>query len=363
MRSQQLSPHWKTFETRPGSKVQVLNKARMGRVLLVALLLFGLARAEDPGVSFLAVLDPESGRVLGHYRLDEELQQEVLDGVEAPHFPYSRRFCGHEKKVYIVGFEDEDAATKPYGGKWQIGQAVTGRGLLSDGTQFAFRADAGYEGPGMFGLIRNDRFHPLVRTEFHSSGRSLAAHKPRLTVAGPYLFTDSTEGVTCMKWADGSTLWKAPWHFAHCRYPWGAFYQRGCVFADLEGGLARIDPAGGKVLWKWAGAGEVENLRIYDDGRLYIGYVYAPRQLGQELRQASQERYGAKVTWAAWVPYRDLYFGSTQQQGRWAIWERVNGRWSFVLDHPGGISEAELDTLYARHQLSPTMRRRLLKLP
>ena len=188
-------------------------------------------------------------------------------------------------------------------------------------------------------------------------------------MAGPFLLSEEPDGASCRLIEDGRLLWRAPWKFGHCRWNLGAWHQGGALYIDTDQGLARVNPDTGKIVWVWPDAVELLSVRLYPDGLLYAEFQYGPADhLWAGLAEAARAHYH----WAddhfstRIIPYKASYFGSTWRGKRYlkdgtvSIWERVNGKWSFIFDYPcQGQSPAELDALYAGYQLSPRMRRLL----
>lgn len=370
-------------------------------VLLLVLLALSPVGAEDPGPSTIAVLDPANGRLLAWYRTDRVVRDQIAAGQETPRFPFTLRFSGIKKGEtdHYINFPDPDPASKPRevnpppaSQPDHVG-AVRGRpywlARYKGGERLAFMvtnsSDASYpdkeQGPvGIFGS--DGRFHVLVRkTTRICAGRSEAFHDPRLTVAGPYLLVDDAgKGTTCYHLPDGRVQWRAPWHFGHCRNMWGAWYEKGALYVDQKDGLARVDPRTGRILWTWKDAGEIEALRVYPDGRLYVGYIYAPVwEVTQALGKAAVARYRWPVCRGVYfpfftrvIPFKTSYFGITWRKraggdkeayfdrGTAAVWEYQDGHWSWIFDYEcQGKSTADLDKLYSRHGFSSSMRRRM----
>lgn len=357
------------FSSRQESKVFSDESLFMRLLLLLLFCLCSVCWAEDPGQSFMAVLDARNGEVLGHYLMDRVVQEQVIKGTEVPGFPYTRRFIKNlDKPTYIVQFKDRDPHDKiaPGGGK-RMGD-VDVLGTTPNGTAVAVRGPQNYmaEGAVALGVVRQGRFQTLVpETHRWFGGRSSGFEIPHLAVAGNFLLVDGEQGVTAFALPDGKKLWTGPWHFLHTRWNLGAWYQGGALYVDSKNGLARIDVNTGKVLWSNPELGEIELVRQYDDGRIYVGYIYLSQKLRDSLTSAGQALYQTAKFHFNVVPYRDTYFaysGPLEDKNTPdnAVWERKNDQWKLVFRYPVSLTDVKsLNALYAKYQFSPTMRRRL----
>lgn len=324
------------------------------RTLLLVLLLLGMVRAED-GIEQMALLDLRTGRVECRYELDRALQRQILDGSETPRYAGTRRFLAIEQPELGLRFET-DPATKPVetGPIFMRPDEVQSLGRLSDGTEFAFRITAQDDSKNHLelGLLERGQLRVLAWTTFANAGRSLYVHDPIIAIAGPFLLLDEPTGVRCLRWRDGSQAWRSSWHFAHSRWGNQAFYQQGCLFADVAEGLARVDPATGKFVWVWRQPAEFIALRAYGDGLVYAAFFRDERALTRLLETA-----GGKPEFSRVIPHGKAFFGATLRQGVWTVWEWRDGQWSRVFKHRADRSD--LDLLYAHYGFSPAMRRRL----
>ncbi|MGE0490118.1 MAG: PQQ-binding-like beta-propeller repeat protein [Vulcanimicrobiota bacterium] len=337
----------------------------MRRLLLLLLVLSSLARAEDPGQSYLAVLDARTGKLLGHYLMDTVVQEQVMAGNEVPHFPYTRRFIGKlEQVTYIVSYRDHDRHDKPSGGSKAMGDVRVLR-KTPNGTPVAVRR--AFDSPeAAFGIVSDGRFRALVpRTTYQSGGRSIGFADPGLAVAGNFLLVDSEQGIKALSLPSGRQVWQSKLHFQHSRWDWGAWYQGGALYIEARQGLVKVDPANGEVSWVCPVVGEASLVRQYDDGRVYVGYIWPRLEVNRALEQAARERFKVEQLGVHVVPYKDGYFGHTgpiqgQSSPDHAVWETVRDQWKLIFEYPASLTDIEqLDALYARHQFSPSMRRRL----
>ncbi|MGE0492116.1 MAG: hypothetical protein AB7S38_23075 [Vulcanimicrobiota bacterium] len=333
-------------------------------VVLLALCLFLPALAEDPPNPQAAVLDPTSGQVLGHYLLMMSMQERIEAGSEEPHFEYLKEFC-FSPGVDPGKLTDEQG--RPYSRPDRIDDQAS-LGYLPNGDRLVWYRTKGSHGPVKV-MSRDGRQRVLLESRELGAPGWRPLLRPGACVAGPYLLSEEPDGASCRLVSDGSTRWKAPWKFGHCRWNLGAWYQGGALYVDTEKGLARVDPKTGKIAWIWPDAVELLRVRIYPDGLLYVDFQYGPHpEVFKSLRAAAKARYhwdddqfGVRA-----IPYKATYFGRTWrgekylQDGKVAIWERLEGKWKFIFEYScQGQSEAELDELYARHQFSPGMRRQL----
>ena len=88
----------------------------------------------------------------------------------------------------------------------------------------------------------------------------------------------------------------------------------------------------------------------------------APRGMVQSLRREAGARFPdvrsySIVRWGS----QNFALTATRQRETCATWELIDGRWSFIFSYaPGGAgSERRINALYAQHQFSTSMRRRL----
>lgn len=99
------------------------------------------------------------------------------------------------------------------------------------------------------------------------------------------------------------------------------------------------------------------------------------RSVDGAFRAAIQYRYNREMLYYTIVPYKNRYFGEScgtsqamrNQNGvrpHIAIWEYVNGHWSFIFDFYATVDAdegaLELNRLFARYQFSPNMRQKLM---
>lgn len=343
------------------------------KVLALVLFLGSLAWAEDPPNPQVAVLDPSTGKVLGHYLMMRRMREYIEAGTEDPHFAYLKTFCfdntiepnklvdenGRQYMRSELYVRDERMEMK----KVDMGALPDGRHLVwfaknggpagplkivdFDGSQRVLLADRRYEAPG---------WRPLLR--------------PGACVAYPYLLAEQPEGADCRSISSGKVLWKAKWKFGHCRWNLGAWYTGDALFVDSEKGLSRVNPDTGKILWTWPDAVELLRAKVYPDGLLYVEFQYGPKDM---IYSGLAKQAEAHYKWPAdhrfstrAIPYKAGYFGATWEgndylkDGKVAVWERIDGKWRFIFDYPcSGQSEADLDKLYAKYQLSSRMRKLL----
>ncbi|MCA9792415.1 MAG: hypothetical protein KC910_11490 [Candidatus Eremiobacteraeota bacterium] len=337
----------------------------MRRLFCLLLLLSSLVWAEDPGQSYLMVLDAQTGKTLGHYLMDTVVQEQVMAGTEVPHFAHTRRFIGKLDAVtYIVQYRDNDPRDKPASGGKLSGDVRILR-QTPNGTPVAVLQKSGSE-EAAFGVVLEGRFRPLVaHTRYWSGGRSTGFAEPGLAVAGNFLLVDSDQGIRALELPSGRQVWQSKLHFAHSRWDWGAWNQGGALFIEARQGLVKVDATKGRVLWTCPEVGEVNLVRQYDDGRVYVGYIWPRPDVARALRQAAENYFHCDQVGVHVVPYKDGYFGHTgPTEGQAApdhgVWETVGGQWKLVFEYPVTLTDIEqLNALYAKYRFSPAMRRRL----
>lgn len=93
------------------------------------------------------------------------------------------------------------------------------------------------------------------------------------------------------------------------------------------------------------------------------------------LRPAVRSQFGQRYRYATVVPYKNTAFAavtdvsadtrnSTGKRSRWAVYEYLGGRWSFVFAFEAGVDadeeSARLDALFAKHRFSSQMRGQLM---
>lgn len=333
----------------------LLSQRQRLTVLLLGLALLAPSRAEDPGYSEMAILDLGSGRLLCRYFLDLELQRQIQAGSETPHYPRTRRFLGGQ--VRPRPDFDPDPGTKPVAPR-DLADPLHSLGHLTDGTELVYR-EVGPEGEQTrveLGVLESGSMRVLARPLFNWAGRSLFTHDPMVAQAGPYLLVDEPAGVRCLRLADGSQAWRADWHLAHARWNWGAFFQQGMLFADVPQGLARVDPSTGTILWIFKQPAEFMTVRAYDDGRVYLAFIWPEENRASLLSQAFKKRHPGQPERTRALPHGTAWFGSTLFQGVWTLWEWRDDHWSPIFQHR---AQDASDALYARYGFSPSMRRRL----
>lgn len=367
-----------------GSGLCVAKYSRMKiRWLLIVLLLLP-ALAEDPPNPQIAVLDPATGQVLGHYLMMRSMRERFEQGTEDPHFDSMDAFT-HQ-------FRDPSKLTSEDGkSNFSRGDSLTAdkifMGRLENGDRLVWFRKKGNQGPLKVVDTAGNQ-----RTLVPSTGLGGAGWRmffvPGLCAAGPYLLGEEPDGASCRRISDSKLLWHAPWKFGHCRWNLGAWYTGGALYVDTTRGLAKVDPASGKILWTWSDAVELTRVVQEPDGLLYVEFDYGPHErLYKPLTQAAVERYhwpaqkaeglAGNYFWPRIIPYKDTYFGMTWysprrltgdktwleqylKSGTIALWELKNGKWSFIFDYEvKGQSEAELDALYAKYRFSPGMRKML----
>ena len=354
---------------------------------LLAILVLGCAggvRAEDWGLTYVGVLDPANGRLLGHYMLDEIGERQIKEGQAVPTFA--------ELKTFAIGPKPVDHS-KPVG--LDLGRLPSGEKLVILGEP---KGKMWEPTTGSLGVIgKNGKFRELQPgITFQGAGRSLFFHNPRLIVAGPYLLAKTDKGTQCRLLSNGKTVWEQSWRMPYFRWCWGAWFQGGELYVNTMQGLSKIEPSTGRPLWHYTEPGEVTDTRLGSDGLLYVSYVYPDHSTNEQLSLTAAKKYGWPFekrdnpdalrhydhifefsTYI--VPYRTGWFGvtfkpSTSQdeseqfdwgktEGRVAVWETVGDRWNFIFDYnPAQYdSPAKLDKLFSRHRLSPEMRSRLLR--
>jgi hypothetical protein len=97
--------------------------------------------------------------------------------------------------------------------------------------------------------------------------------------------------------------------------------------------------------------------------------------LSERLRPAVRSQFGQRYRYATVVPYKNTAFAavtdvdaetrnSTGKRSRWAVYEYVGGRWSFVFAFEAGVDadeeSARLDALFGKHRFSSEMRGKLM---
>lgn len=342
-------------------------------LLLLLLCLTAVLRAEDPPNRHVGVLDPATGKPLGHYLLMRSTHEAIDAGTEDPHFAYLWEFCFGERR----GADKPEVYDRP---DLNGGPDKTYLGTLPGEISILwFRKEGNYEvgwGPLKAVDAGGRQWTLISRTCYSTAGRSAYFHHPRLSVAGPFLLVEEDQGLLCKRIPDNKVLWRTDLKFNHyCRWNWGAWYRDGALYLSSSKGLVRVNPDTGKQLWTWPDAVEVCDLDLYPDGHLYVRYQYGPSDAQfASLRKAALDHYnwpGDFRFFSRIIPYKDRHFasvwwrkgeleGNYLKDGKQALWECVDGKWSFIFDYEvKGQSQEELDALFARHGFSPRMRKQL----
>lgn len=338
-------------------------------LLLVVLLLILPALAEDPPNAQVAVLEPSTGKVLGHYLLMRSMHERIDAGTEDPHFEFLREFSFYPA---VDPSKLTDEKGRHYSRPDRLDEKAF-LGMLPNGDRlvwFPRKMVTRDYGIGPLKVVTPDgRQRVLLQDRICTAPGWRPLLRPGACVAGPFLLSEEPDGASCRLIETGEVLWRARWKFAHCRWNLGAYYAGGALYVDSDRGLARVDADTGKILWTWKDSVELLDVRLYPDGLLYVHFQYGIHpDVFKGLRKAASERYQwpYKDFYLRAIPYKANYFGATWRgktylkDGKVAIWERLNGKWSFVFDYDcQGQTEAELDALYAKHQFSPVMRRQL----
>lgn len=353
------------------------------RLLLILLLLLP-ALAEDPPNPQIAVLDPATGKVLGHYLMMRSMRERFEQGTEDPHFQSMDAFTHNRLLPGKLTTED---GKHPFSRGDSLTADKVFMGRLENGDRLVFFRQQGSQGVLKVVDPAGNQRVLVPSTELAGAGWRMF-FVPGLCAAGPYLLGEEPDGASCRRISDSKMLWRAKWKLGHCRWNLGAWYAGGALYVDTTEGLAKVDPETGKILWSWPDAVELTDIMLGTDGLLYVEFDYGPHpRLFKSLTRAALNRYhwpakhekelAGNYFWPRIIPYKDTYFGMTwysskQLQGdqTWlqrylksgtvALWEFKNGKWSWIFDYEvEGQTEAELDALYARYQFSPRMRKLL----
>ena len=337
------------------------------KVLALTLLMVAVVWSEEPTSSQAAVLDPATGKVLGHYLLTRRMDEYIQAGTEDTHFEYLKTFC-FDYKPDPAKLVDEQG--RQYTRPDRLFPKVF-LGILPDGRRLMWFAKDGKSDLGSLKVVKPDGTQRVLLKDRNFGGAGATAlFTPGVCVAHPYLLSQDQNGVECRSISDGRLLWKSSWNFGHCRWNRGAWCCGGALYADTKEGLSRVNLHSGKIEWTWPDSVELRDVKVYPDGLLYVKFQNGPKDtILNSLRKQAVSHYkspGETDFWVGAIPYKAGYFGTTWQgqnylnDGKVAVWERIDGQWRFIFDYQcTGQSDAELDKLYAEHQLSSRMRQLL----
>lgn len=345
-------------------------KSMLNRYLIVSLLVGLLCCstwAQGPGHSWTVVLDANSGEVLEAVRHDR----------------FAKHYPPNDKKLVLGSFgvpeEKAPSLTLP---KQYKGRPVVAKPLRWNAKSVL--TFLGYDGNlpptngrGEFVLldrVSGQLITHLASCETNSAGRT-TFYKPGVTHCQDFLAADQKDGTVALSslltgkkvgafpgklsdWNGGASgLWKAN----------SAFYLATESILTASRGqpesthLTKFKPGAG-VLWKCDRIGpEVWRLK-QEGGRVYVWFNGDPKEF--ELKKAAASRFSTQDIGTNVIPYKNLLFGATRLGGydspRIAIWEVLNGQWSFIFEYrKDKLSESQRDSLFQKHQFSPTMRARL----
>ncbi len=123
--------------------------------------------------------------------------------------------------------------------------------------------------------------------------------------------------------------------------------------------LAVIAPETGRVLGLF-----------HLDGLLYVTSYWPPRGLTEGLQRQVMARYRHKLYGTSDVqmlPYENRFFARTETapwtSRRYAVWEQIGARWSWIFDYRATLPRRAVDRLYRKHGFSAGMQRRLMREP
>ncbi|MEW6283224.1 MAG: hypothetical protein AB1758_31735 [Candidatus Eremiobacterota bacterium] len=219
-----------------------------------------------------------------HAHLDEKYSFYVLPG-EGPR-DWAARLVEHEGRTLLACLMEppiakgRELAFLSEGGH-PMGGASWAEPPLAAGDNSARRGESRGEPEGRFAVLEHGRVARVLPGTFyvHGAGRGGLISRPNLALSAQRqkAFFDLDGRLACYDLERGQVDWTADTRLGWNNGLQGAYYRGNALYVRVEGGLARLQPDTGQVIWR---TDQVKNwvdaVWLGDDLRLYVISFDAP---------------------------------------------------------------------------------------